>query len=497
MLPSCGSPNATARSWKNAGLARFDEVMNTHGRPLLARAARPRELVSATVGHVPEETSCPHLGMTRIRRSAPGTRSPRSCGISAQPRPRRGRERAGLAVAGHRRHAVDGLWRETARRRPAGIVPADRGTRRVLRAAGLHSSSGSPLAIRRFPLPAPSSLLPAPCSLLPAPCSPAPSLDRSGGRYRPAVPCGRLQSSRLLLLPLPGQGNVAGPVRRPPDRPAAGSAAAMVPAEMDRQGPGPIGEHVARRPRRVPREDPLPADLPGRAEAAAAGQAAGPRRALETIADPPPREAQAMRIGLVLEQFDPARGGREQWTWSFTQRLLELGHEVHVVARSCSAKARRLPIACHPIQCDPSPIAFAGAVRAVLEPLAPGYRPRHGHGLVLRCLPSARRIDGLQRRAQAALPAGMAPRAEADGQPHAAAASHVPDAHAAAVRRPWADRAGPVAGVGRRLPALSRRGPGADPHRLQRRRYRAFLARSNAGRIAQRRGAAWAWRPTP
>jgi UDP-glucose:(heptosyl)LPS alpha-1,3-glucosyltransferase len=77
-----------------------------------------------------------------------------------------------------------------------------------------------------------------------------------------------------------------------------------------------------------------------------------------------------MRIGLVLEQFDPARGGREQWTWSFTQRLLELEHEVHIVARSCSAKALRLPISCHPIHCDPSPIAFAGAVRAVLEPLA-------------------------------------------------------------------------------------------------------------------------------
>ena len=77
-----------------------------------------------------------------------------------------------------------------------------------------------------------------------------------------------------------------------------------------------------------------------------------------------------MRIGLVLEQFDPARGGREQWTWSYTQRLLELGHEVHLVARSCSSKARRLPIAYHAIQCDPCPIAFAAAVRAVLEPLA-------------------------------------------------------------------------------------------------------------------------------
>ena len=30
-------------------------------------------------------------------------------------------------------------------------------------------------------------------------------LDRSGGRHRPAVPCGGLQSPRLLLLPLPGQ----------------------------------------------------------------------------------------------------------------------------------------------------------------------------------------------------------------------------------------------------------------------------------------------------
>jgi UDP-glucose:(heptosyl)LPS alpha-1,3-glucosyltransferase len=77
-----------------------------------------------------------------------------------------------------------------------------------------------------------------------------------------------------------------------------------------------------------------------------------------------------MRIGLVLEQFDPARGGREQWTWAFTQRLLELGHEVHIVARSCAAKARQLPIAYHPVQCDPSPVVFAEAVRSVLEPLA-------------------------------------------------------------------------------------------------------------------------------
>ncbi len=76
-----------------------------------------------------------------------------------------------------------------------------------------------------------------------------------------------------------------------------------------------------------------------------------------------------MRIGLVLEQFDPARGGREQWTWWFTQRLLELGHEVHVAARSFAAKTRSLPVTCHSINCDPSPVAFARSVPAAVDSL--------------------------------------------------------------------------------------------------------------------------------
>ncbi len=39
-----------------------------------------------------------------------------------------------------------------------------------------------------------------------------------------------------------------------------------------------------------------------------------------------------MRIGLVLDHFDPRRGGVEQWTDQFARQLLKLGHEVHVVA---------------------------------------------------------------------------------------------------------------------------------------------------------------------
>ncbi len=39
-----------------------------------------------------------------------------------------------------------------------------------------------------------------------------------------------------------------------------------------------------------------------------------------------------MKIGLVLERFDPVRGGLEHWTCQFARRLVALGHEVHVVA---------------------------------------------------------------------------------------------------------------------------------------------------------------------
>ncbi|MEI8340024.1 MAG: glycosyltransferase family 4 protein [Verrucomicrobiota bacterium] len=39
-----------------------------------------------------------------------------------------------------------------------------------------------------------------------------------------------------------------------------------------------------------------------------------------------------MKIGLVLERFDPKKGGLEHWTWQFAHRLIALGHEVHVVA---------------------------------------------------------------------------------------------------------------------------------------------------------------------
>ncbi|MEN6449651.1 MAG: glycosyltransferase family 4 protein [Thermoguttaceae bacterium] len=43
-----------------------------------------------------------------------------------------------------------------------------------------------------------------------------------------------------------------------------------------------------------------------------------------------------MRIGLVIEHFDPRRGGAEQWTGRLARWLLDQGHEVHIV---CCDKA--------------------------------------------------------------------------------------------------------------------------------------------------------------
>ena len=76
-----------------------------------------------------------------------------------------------------------------------------------------------------------------------------------------------------------------------------------------------------------------------------------------------------MKIGLVIEHFDPRRGGVEHWTAQFAARLIERGHEVHVVARSFSADAARSRIVPHPVLEAPSRIDFAQVAQEILESL--------------------------------------------------------------------------------------------------------------------------------
>ena len=54
-----------------------------------------------------------------------------------------------------------------------------------------------------------------------------------------------------------------------------------------------------------------------------------------------------MKIGLVLEEFDPSRGGLAQWSVQFAARLLERGHEVHVVARRFGKFEKDLAVKMH------------------------------------------------------------------------------------------------------------------------------------------------------
>ena len=50
-----------------------------------------------------------------------------------------------------------------------------------------------------------------------------------------------------------------------------------------------------------------------------------------------------MRVGLVIQSFDPRRGGAEQWTWQFALLLASQGHEVHVLAGSFGPQTETAP----------------------------------------------------------------------------------------------------------------------------------------------------------
>jgi UDP-glucose:(heptosyl)LPS alpha-1,3-glucosyltransferase len=74
-----------------------------------------------------------------------------------------------------------------------------------------------------------------------------------------------------------------------------------------------------------------------------------------------------MRIGLVVEQFDPRRGGLEQWTWQFVSRLLGRGHEVHVVSAGFGDEVRESPIIRHRLEGADSRLGFARAAEKALK----------------------------------------------------------------------------------------------------------------------------------
>ncbi len=76
-----------------------------------------------------------------------------------------------------------------------------------------------------------------------------------------------------------------------------------------------------------------------------------------------------MRVGLVIEEFDPRRGGVEQWTAQFAAALIARGHEVHVVARGFGASADTIPIVRHRLDEVRCRVGFARAAEETLRAL--------------------------------------------------------------------------------------------------------------------------------
>jgi len=78
-----------------------------------------------------------------------------------------------------------------------------------------------------------------------------------------------------------------------------------------------------------------------------------------------------MRIGLMIENFNPRAGGAEQWTWQFAKSLVRRGHEVHVVAQAFAPMTADIPIVAHPL----------GRIRSRLDLASAAGQKLHGLSL--------------------------------------------------------------------------------------------------------------------
>jgi len=87
-----------------------------------------------------------------------------------------------------------------------------------------------------------------------------------------------------------------------------------------------------------------------------------------------------MKIGLVLQCFDPSRGGLEQWTYNFARGLIDRGHDVHVVAERFGPSASALPITAHALDGAGRRFHFARASQARLMSIAPDIIHDMGYG---------------------------------------------------------------------------------------------------------------------
>jgi len=77
-----------------------------------------------------------------------------------------------------------------------------------------------------------------------------------------------------------------------------------------------------------------------------------------------------MKIGIVIEKFDPLVGGAEQWTYQFVHWLEQQHkHDVHVVTRKTCETAESLSVTVHSLGRRLTRLRFADAAKQQLEQL--------------------------------------------------------------------------------------------------------------------------------
>lgn len=76
-----------------------------------------------------------------------------------------------------------------------------------------------------------------------------------------------------------------------------------------------------------------------------------------------------MDIGLVIDYFDPHRGGAEHWTFQFAQCLTANGHTVHVITQAAGSATATLNLHIHPLGRIPSRLGRAEAAESLLRSL--------------------------------------------------------------------------------------------------------------------------------
>ena len=76
-----------------------------------------------------------------------------------------------------------------------------------------------------------------------------------------------------------------------------------------------------------------------------------------------------MKIGLILEKFDPHKGGLEHWTWQFAEQLLLSGYGVHVIAFESHPSVAQRGLVLHRLEMPRSRLARATAIERHLRTL--------------------------------------------------------------------------------------------------------------------------------